>query len=194
MKYINDKNLFELCQINKIPIIREKTAQLIFDFIINKKYQSILEIGTAYGFSTLIWNQIDSIKLIVSVEKNFENYIIASKFLTNKKKITLINDDAFNYLPNKNFDLIFIDGPKSHQDKLVEKYINYLNDNGIIVIDNLFLKKYANVQFEKLTKNQKKLLIKVNNFRNWLQNNKINFNFTLYDIDDGVGIISKYDK
>lgn len=194
MKYINDKNLFELCQINKIPIIREKTAQLIFDFIINKKYQSILEIGTAYGFSTLIWNQIDSIKLIVSVEKNFENYIVASKFLTNKKKITLINDDAFNYLPNKNFDLIFIDGPKSHQDKLVEKYINYLNDNGIIVIDNLFLKKYANVQFEKLTKNQKKLLIKVNNFRNWLQNNKINFNFTLYDIDDGVGIISKYDK
>lgn len=194
MKYINDKNLFELCQINKIPIIREKTAQLIFDFIINKKYQSILEIGTAYGFSTLIWNQIDSIKLIVSVEKNFENYTVASKFLTNKKKITLINDDAFNYLPNKNFDLIFIDGPKSHQDKLVEKYINYLNDNGIIVIDNLFLKKYANIQFEKLTKNQKKLLIKVNNFRNWLQNNKINFNFTLYDIDDGVGIISKYDK
>lgn len=194
MKYINDKNLFELCQINKIPIIREKTAQLIFNFIINKKYQSILEIGTAYGFSTLIWNQIDSIKLIVSVEKKIENYIVASKFLTNKKKITLINDDAFNYSPNKNFDLIFIDGPKSRQDKLVEKYINYLNDNGIIVIDNLFLKKYANVQFEKLTKNQKKLLIKVNNFRNWLQNNKINFNFTLYDIDDGVGIISKYDK
>ena len=151
MKYINDKNLFELCQINKIPIIREKTAQLIFDFIINKKYQSILEIGTAYGFSTLIWNQIDSIKLIVSVEKNFKNYTVASKFLTNKKKITLINDDAFNYLPNKNFDLIFIDGPKSHQDKLVEKYINYLNDNGIIVIDNLFLKNHYNLDLENIT-------------------------------------------
>ncbi|MBR2651723.1 hypothetical protein IKD48_02935 [bacterium] len=54
MKYICNEILFELCQHDKVPIIREKTAALIFELINKNSYQSILEIGTAYGFSTLI--------------------------------------------------------------------------------------------------------------------------------------------
>lgn len=194
MKYICNEILFELCQHDKVPIIREKTAALIFELINKNSYQSILEIGTAYGFSTLIWNQANSIQSIVSIEKNVDSYCIAKQYLNNEQKITLINDDAFEYLPKKQFDVIFLDGPKSHQEKLVEKYLNYLNKNGVIIIDNLFLKKYANKPIENLTKNQKKLLVRVNNFRKWLENNQINFVLSLYDIDDGVGIISKHAK
>jgi predicted O-methyltransferase YrrM len=59
--------------------------------------------------------------------------------------------------------MVFIDGPKSHQDVLVNKFIKQLNPNGVIVVDNIYLKKFNNLS--NLTKNQKALIDKVRSFR-----------------------------
>ena len=119
-----------ICINDSIPILRDKTLEYIINIIKENKIKSILEIGTAYGYSSFAFNQIDCVDEILSIEKNKDNYLKAKNFLAGNKKINLVNDDCFNFVPNKKYDLIFIDGPKSRQDQLFLKYSSYLEDNG----------------------------------------------------------------
>jgi predicted O-methyltransferase YrrM len=145
-----------------IPIVRSKTIAYIQNLIKENGYKNVLEIGTAYGFSACAMTLCESITKIVTIEKNKNNFEIASNFLKHLNNIICINADAFLYIPNQKFDLIFIDGPKSHQDILVRKYLNYLNDKGVMVIDNIFLLKFE--KLPKLTKNQLHLVERVKEF------------------------------
>jgi predicted O-methyltransferase YrrM len=146
---------------NHIPIVRDKTLQLMIDIINKNKYQSVLEIGTAYGYSAYTISKCKNIKSIITLEKRIDNYLIAKQYKNNK--ITYLNDDAFFYTPTQTFDFIFIDGGKSHQEHLVDKYYQHLNKGGIIFIDNIDLHKFD--QLDVLTKNQKSLLNKIKVFK-----------------------------
>ena len=190
MKIITINELKVICINDSIPILRDKTLEYIINIIKENKIKSILEIGTAYGYSSFAFNQIDCVNEILSIEKNKDNYLKAKNFLAGNKKINLVNDDCFDFVPNKKYDLIFIDGPKSHQDQLFLKYSNYLEDNGFIIIDNIFLKKYSSIDFNSLTKNQQHLVKKVKEFQKWLENNN-EWNINILDIDDGVAICHK---
>ncbi|MDE7222041.1 MAG: class I SAM-dependent methyltransferase, partial [Ureaplasma sp.] len=157
-----NKELFDICSSNNIPIIRKKTENFIINLVQKNNFKTILEIGTAYGYSAHIWSQIPSITKVVTIEKSIESYKIAKKYLSNYKNVFCINFDAFELKLDEKFDLILIDGPKSHQDILVEKYLHNLNRDGIMVIDNLFLKKIADLKLK--TKKQEKLLNKIDSF------------------------------
>ncbi len=169
-----------------IPIIREGTFEFIKNKIIKNNYSSILEIGTAYGYSALLFASISCVNKIVSIEKNQLSYTIAKQVVNNKIKFMLI--DAFIFEPKEKFDLIFLDACKSKQDILVNKYLNNLNDKGLMVVDNIFLKKFANkknLDYQKI-----KLMEKVNQFHDWLLKQK-NFNVEIIDLDDGIALITK---
>jgi predicted O-methyltransferase YrrM len=152
--------LKELCIENSIPIIRDNTAKYIADLINDQQYKSLLEIGSAYGYSALYFYQF--IKDITTIEKNIDNFKIVSKYLTGEN-IVFLCADAFEYVPNKKYDVIFIDACKSHQDILVTKYLEYLNFNGVMFIDNIYLKKFD--KHDVLTKNQRNLMKKVVKFQ-----------------------------
>lgn len=188
---MDNKNLLEKCKNDNIPIIREQTKELILSLVKKHNCTSLLEVGTAYGYSCSIWLQQKELTKIISLEKLTSNYLIAKSYLSNPS-LELLNIDAFEYNPTQKFDLIFIDGPKSHQEILVTKYLDYLNDNGVMVVDNLYLKKYSNLPKEQLTKNQIKLLNKVESFYSWLKKGILGYKVSIADIDDGVGIITKY--
>jgi predicted O-methyltransferase YrrM len=151
------------CLNDYIPIVIDKTLYLINSLINKNQYKSILEIGTAYGYSAYCFSLNKSIHNITSIEKNKTNYEMASSFLSNQRKIQLINANAFEHNVDETFDLIFIDGPKSHQQELVNKYYQCLNKDGVMIIDNIYLKKFINIT--NLTKNQKNLINKVNEFK-----------------------------
>jgi predicted O-methyltransferase YrrM len=147
---------------DNIPILRDNTLKLIVEQIEKHNVKTILEIGTAYGYSSNQFSKIKSIQKIATLELNKNNYDIAYNYLKNNKKIELININAFEFNPKQNYDLILVDGPKSHQEILVDKYLRNLNENGIMIIDNIFLKKFDGQTI--LTKNQKKLTDNVRKF------------------------------
>jgi predicted O-methyltransferase YrrM len=155
--------LLKKCQDDNVPIVRDKTLSLMKNIIVSKRYTSILEIGAAYGYSAYCLSQNSNITKLVTIEKNIESYNIANAFLHEIKKIELINANAFDIQLDSKFDFIFLDGPKSHQEKLVVKFLNNLNPGGTMFIDNIFLKKFENI--ESLTKNQISLIKKVNQFK-----------------------------
>ena len=181
------KNLKIKCLENHIPIIRDKTLLALEKVVFKKNIKTMFEIGTAWGYSSLsLKNKFPNLK-IVSIEKNSQNFDNALKHLKNSK-IKLINDDAFLYVPKEKYDLIFFDGPKKNQKILFEKYQNYLTPNGIIFIDNIFLKKYSNNK--NLEPRKQKVLDDLNNFLIYLKNLK-NWEIKFYDIDDGYAICER---
>lgn len=188
---MKQQTLLEKCQEDHIPIVRDKTKDLILSLIKKHRCNSLLEIGTAYGYSCSLWLTSTQLTNVVSVEKLTSNYEVAKAFL-NDPRLELVNDDAFIYEPNQKFDLIFIDGPKSHQEQLVTKYLDYLTPHGVMVIDNLFLKKFSEVPKTQLTKNQIKLLNKVESFYSWLTSGISGYDLIVSDFDDGVGILTKH--
>lgn len=190
-KLIELKNI---CLNNNIPIVRDKTLELIINYIYKNNIYSILEIGTAYGYSCLAFSLINQINYVETIEKNVENYKIATNFLNplNIQKLKLLNLDAFEYQTEKKFDLIFIDGPKSNQIELFRKYCRFLSKNGTIFIDNLYLNKIRNIPNENKTKSQKNIIKKVDEFVEYLKTQN-EWNFELIDIDDGVGIVRRYE-
>ena len=190
MDFKQNLELYQLCLNDNIPIIRQQTALLIEDIIQKHDYQSLLEIGTAYGYSCSLWIQIPNLKTIVSIEKNTDNYLIAQKYLKEYSQLQLVNGDAFEYNPQQKFDLIFVDGPKSHQNNLITHYMQFLNNNGTIVIDNLLLKKFRDIPENKRTKNQNNLIKKLDDLIQWL-NQLQDWSFEFKDIDDGVGILTR---
>lgn len=188
------KTLREICIKDNIPLVRKNTEEFIINFINSNNIQSILEIGTAYGYSCLSFYLNCKLEYIESLEKNPNNYQFAKKYIDelNLQNIKIINTDAFEYHPSQNFDLIFIDGPKGRQIELFEKYVQFLKPGGKIIIDNLYLNKIRNIDKEARTKSQDKLLEKLDSFVEYLKHLS-NYKFELIDIDDGVGVVYKYE-
>ena len=120
-----------ICINDSIPILRDKTLEYIINIIKENKIKSILEIGTAYGYSSFAFNQIDCVNEILSIEKNKDNYLKAKNFLAGNKKINLVNDDCFDFVPNKKYDLILIDS--SLFDEKLEEIIKKYNVNTKII-------------------------------------------------------------
>lgn len=189
LKLDYNKKLLDFCLEKNIPIVRKFTAICIFSYLIKFKYKSFLEIGSAYGYSASLWAQSPYIKSIISLEKNIENYNICLEY-NNFKKIKFINTCCFIYKPKKKYDVIFIDGPKSNQINLINYYLKYLKKNGLMFIDNLFLKKISSKPINELNSNQLNMLNKINELNNYLVSQD-NFNFQLINIDDGLGLIWK---
>ncbi len=173
---------------NSIPIVRDRTITCLIDLIKKNKFESILEIGTAYGYSAKCFSDIDCVKKVITLEKQYSNFLVAKNNLKDDKKITCLNVDAFDFTTKDNYDLIFFDGGKSHQEILFEKFSNFLNKNGIIFIDNIYLKKFRNKT--NLSKNQIKLLNKLDYFHKWLLSLP-DWNIKIFDIDDGYAICKR---
>lgn len=171
-----------------IAIVRDQTLSALTNLIKKNKTRKILEIGTAYGYSAYAMSQMPSVEQLVTVEKNYDDFVIARSNLQKCHNVCCVNASAFDYQTNQKFDLIFLDGPKSHQDVLFNKFSENLNPNGVIFIDNIYLKKFNNRPV--ITKNQQKLINNVKAFRDWLKNLS-DWEVNIFDIDDGYAICRK---
>ena len=163
---------------NKIPILRDKSTDFIAKILIEKNIVSILEIGSGMGYSSVFFLSRKPDLKIVSIEKDKDRWNFCSENIKNKN-ITFINECAFSFLTNQKYDCIFLDGPKSKQKELFEKYSEFLNEDGYIIIDNIFLK------FIKQTRNSKLLLKKSEDFKLYL-NELTQWEVSIIDIEDST--------
>lgn len=176
--------LKQLCLEHKVPIMRDKTLQVLTKLAKNKK---ILEIGSGFGYSSLsIWTNGQP-KTITTLEKDKRCFEICKTYLKDTN-ITIHNTSAFDWFPTKQdkYDLLILDGPKSNQKTLFQKYLPFLNSDGYIFIDNTNLFS----EIHQPTLRQKKLKQKVNDFKEFLKHlNPEKFQISFFDIEDGYCII-----
>jgi predicted O-methyltransferase YrrM len=128
-----------------IPIITRDTEMLLESILRIKHPSSILEIGTAIGYSAIFFcSVLDSLK-ITSIEINTRMQEEALKNIKDagfEEQITVIKGDAADVLDSidETFDMIFIDAAKGHYKTFFDLCLKHSKPGTIIVSDNILFK------------------------------------------------------
>ena len=177
---------------NNVPIIEKKSIVFIMKYIKEHNVETILEIGSAIGYSAILMASSSKDVQVTTIERDETRYMECLKNVKKcgmEKRINVVYQDALelNLSEELKYDLIFIDAAKGQYIKFFEKYKNFLKPGGVIITDNLKFHGYVG-ESSKLDKgNLKSLVEKIEGYVEFLQNNK-EFDTVFKDIGDGLSI------
>ncbi len=179
---------------NNVPIIELDSIKFIMKYIKLNNVKTVLEIGTAIGYSAILMaNATDTVE-ITTIEKDEKRYREAVKNVNScglDKRIEIVYNDALEVnLAGHSYDLIFIDAAKGGYIKYFEKFCNYLNPGGVIITDNLKFHGLVKNKSSIKSKNLKGIVDKIEKYIEFLDNNK-DYVTKYYDIGDGLSVTFK---
>ncbi len=179
---------------NYIPVVQDGTCNFLFSQVEKLQPKTILEIGTAIGYSGIVLLNACKTAHLTTIELDGYRFNLASqnfeKFnLTNR--CTQILGDAkteLKKLHNK-FDFVFLDGPKGQYLSYLPLILNLLNVGGVIFCDNINFNNMVQGDFAVPHK-KRTIVVNLRKFKQEITTrNDLETNF--YEIGDGVAIIKK---
>jgi predicted O-methyltransferase YrrM len=130
----------------RVPIISPSGGALLAQMVASRKAVSILEIGTAIGYSTLLMAlNMPPGGQIVTMEQDPERIRLAHDFLARagmNERVEIISGDAgleLTRLGGK-FDFVFIDAAKGQYLDYLHKVMDKLSANAVIIADNVLFR------------------------------------------------------
>jgi len=174
-----------------VPIMQDEGCDFICNYIKEHNVKTVLEIGTAIGYSSIRFAQQADDVYVTTIELDIDRHIKAVENFKNaglENRITAIHDDALTHdFGDQKFDLIFIDAAKAQYTKFFEKYKVNLSENGVFISDNLSF--HGMVDDLTLTHNYstKKLVKKIQKYVEFLKTNE-EFETEFFEIGDRIGV------
>lgn len=174
-----------------IPIIMDDTLEVVGRVLEELKPNKILEIGTAVGYSAILFSKYlcegGKIDTIERDEERIAEAKINIKDLNLEEKINIISGDAVEILPtlNEKYDAIFIDAAKGKYPFFLKEAIRMLSDRGIIIADNILYKGYTLSDYNK--HKQRTAVRGLREFLKELEENE-NLKTELLEVGDGLTI------
>lgn len=187
------KSIENYAKKNDVPIMQKRGINFLCKLIKKNNVRSILEIGTAIGYSSIKMSLVDENIKIVSIERDENRYLEAVnniKKCKKEKQITLILGDALETKIDGKFDLIFIDAAKGQYIKFFEKYSKNLSDKGIIVSDNMKFHGLVEETERIRNKNLRQLVGKIRKYISFLKDNE-EYETKFYATGDGIAVTTK---
>lgn len=173
-----------------IPIMQKEGILFLQEYINKNEVNSILEIGSAIGYSAIQMCRLrDTIK-VVTIERDESRYKKAIENIKKAKledRIKIYHADALDIEIEGSFDFIFIDAAKAQYIKFFEKYKRNLADNGVIMSDNLKFHGFVDTKERIKNRNTRQLVGKIKKYIQFLENNE-EFDTTFFDLGDGVAL------
>jgi predicted O-methyltransferase YrrM len=173
-----------------VPIMQKESLDYLISFIKQHDIKSVLEVGTAIGYSTILIKEV--VNNITSIERDEERYNIAVKNveLSNLNNITLIKADALDITITDKFDLIFIDAAKGKNKDFLDKFKSNLNENGYIIIDNMDFHGLVGKSMTIEKRRLRSLVKKIENFIKYMEE-QTEFKVTKIDKGDGLYLLER---
>lgn len=180
----------EYAKEHAVPIMMDDSIDFICKYIKEHNVQSVLELGTAIGYSAMRFAKLRDDIFVSTIEIDIERYQQAVRNIHDNNlmdRITVFLGNALSYTFKKKFDLIFIDAAKSQYINYFEKFKNNLTENGVIISDNLFF--HGMVNDISLTHNYStiKLIRKLRKYIDFLKTNQ-EFETIFYSLGDGISV------
>ncbi len=178
---------------NDVPIMNKRGINFLCRLIKKNNVKSILEIGSAIGYSALKMASVDDEIKIVTIERDKERYLKAIKNIKKMNKeqqITIVLGDALETSIEGSYDLIFIDAAKGQNIKFFNKYSKLLNKKGIIVTDNMLFHGLVEEKERIKNKNLRQLVNKIKKYIIFLEENT-EYNTKFYKTGDGIAVTTK---
>lgn len=177
------------CLKDNIPIILQDALSYIIDLVNENNINYILEIGSAYGYSSIMIanNTKSNILTIEKDEFRFTKAIQNIEKYNMQKRVNILLKDAGKIDLSGEFDLVFLDGPKAQYEKHFLKFSQNLKENGYFIIDNMF---FHNLDLDKVSRQTRQLIKKINKFKDFILNNQ-DFDCQILNIGDGLCVCKK---
>lgn len=174
-----------------VPIIEKDSIKFINKLIDLNKTKTVLEIGTAIGYSAIMMAIENPNIQITTIEKDEKRYIEAIKNIKKcelENRIEVVFQDALEVnMSGLKYDLIFIDAAKGQYQRYFEKFQYYLNEGGVIITDNLKFHGLVGNKEQAGSKNVEKLVEKIENYIDFLKTNQ-DFVSKFYEVGDGLAV------
>lgn len=182
---------------HNVPIIEKESIAFIMKYIKANNIKSILEIGSAIGYSSILMASVSPDVTVTTIERDNTRYMECLKNVKKcnfEQKINVVFQDALEVnLANVEYDMIFIDAAKGQYTKFFEKFQYFLRDGGVIITDNLKFHGNVGKSQEIESKNLRSLVEKIEGYIEFLKENK-EFDTTFYDVGDGLSVSVKKDE
>jgi predicted O-methyltransferase YrrM len=126
-----------------LPLVESETGRLLRALVIALNARTVLEIGTAIGYSALWMGQaLEPGARLISLELDAARAATARKNIERaglSDTVSVIVGDASRFVHKVAgpFDLIFQDGDKLLYEPLLETLIGHLRPGGVLVTDNV---------------------------------------------------------
>ena len=177
-----------------IPIIMDDTLEVIDKYLRDNKPNSILEIGTAVGYSAMCFSEfLQDGGIIHTIERDEQRLKEAKENIKKvgvEDKIKILEGDAVEILPtlNEKYDMIFIDAAKGKYPFFLKEALRLLAENGTIFADNILYKGYVMSDY-----NKHKQRTAVRNLREYITEVTQNPNLEtqILEVGDGLAITKK---
>ena len=174
-----------------IPILQDDSLQFIETILAIRKPESILEVGTAVGYSALNFSKyLKENGKIVTMELDEKTANVAReniKELGRENIIQVVNSDAYTYMQtlNEKFDIVFIDAAKGQYMKYLEEALRLTKSGSIIIADNVLLRGMVMGNY-----NEHKHRTAVTRLREYINAVTTNPNLIscVMDVGDGVAV------
>lgn len=177
---------------NHIPIINKVSSQILINETRQKAPQSVLEIGTAIGYSALLMSaNMPTEGKIITIEQDGNRVDTAHEFITRagkREQIELLDGDAGEVLLQLHgtFDFVFIDAAKGQYLDYLQKIMSKLSDGAVIIADNVLFR--GMVLSQEVPQKRYKTIVK--RLREYLEfvTHDPRFSTTIHHEGDGVAI------
>lgn len=180
---------------DNIPIILRDTEKFLVNMIKTLNVKHILEIGTAVGYSSSCFACISKDIHVTTIEKSEKMFQTANSNIQNlgyEKQIHVIKEDALVWLEAEkrksgkgDYDMIFIDGPKSQYMKLWKLAGELISSKGIIVVDNVLFRGFVAYADDASKKRYNTIIKRLQEFTKFLSEDH---NSVILPIGDGISV------
>jgi predicted O-methyltransferase YrrM len=175
---------------NNVPIMEKDGLKFLLDYIKSNNIKSILEIGSAIGYSAINMALVNSNITVTTIERDETRYLEALKNIKRfnlDKRINLILADALDINLDEKYDLVFIDAAKGQYIKFFEKYSENVKKDGTIISDNIYFHGLTEQASRIEKKNLRQLVDKIRKYILFLMENE-NFKTEFLKIGDGLAV------
>lgn len=177
-----------------VPIMQLEAIEVLLQMLRIQKPKSILEIGSAIGYSALRMADALPNSKIVTIERDKTRAEIAKQFIAKAERehqVSLIIGDALEVeIEQMSFDALFIDAAKGQYLKFFEKYSKLVPSGGVIYIDNMYMHGLSDLQLEEVPKRKRTMVRNLKNFTEWIMNHE-QYISTFFPVGDGLLICIK---
>ncbi|OPJ56971.1 protein-L-isoaspartate O-methyltransferase [Alkalithermobacter paradoxus] len=202
-KYIQDtlKSEIHLSQMeeyakeNNVPIIQKEVAKFLKVLLKTHRPKRILEVGTAIGYSSILFaSSLDNKCEIITIERN-ENMIKKAgeniELFGLNTNITILEGDAEEKLKEVTgeFDMIFLDAAKGQYKLFYDLVIDKLKVGGLLISDNILYKGMV-ASDEFLVKRKKTIVKRMRDYLEYICSCDY-LDTSLIPIGDGVALSYK---
>lgn len=180
-----------------LPIIREESHKKLVEIVSALQPKSILEIGTAVGYSGMLMLEATKDSNLITIEhdeykvnearENFKN-----AGFENRAKVVLEDCDYYvsmlalddKYI--NSFDFIFLDGPKAQYIKMLESLILLTKHGGTILVDNVLFRGFVRGDKSEMPRRYKTIVKRLEMFLDAVEQHPDIESFKLHEIEDGM--------